>query len=99
MAETPERGTVVQHAAIIGLTAELLNVTATYLDAPNDTEQETLAEEALADHLRIMVALGDDPVSNILLALASLIVAVAPEDEVQAWFTNQAERIQEALDS
>lgn len=97
MTETPDPRTVLNHAAVLGLTGELLNVTALYLNAPDGSNDEQEHEDALAAHLAAMIALGDDAISNMLLAMASLIIATSPEAQVQAWFDDQAQHIQETL--
>jgi hypothetical protein len=98
MSEPIDKRTVMSHAGIVGLSGELLNIAGAYLGAPEGTEEEQAAEDALTAFLTGVVTLDDDSMSNLLLALASLIVATAPQDDVQAWFDNQAERIAEALD-
>lgn len=96
---TMDKQTVLSHAAIMGLAGGLLNATALYLNAPDGSNEEQVLEDELATELAAAVMLGDEAVSNLLLALSSLVVATAPEADVQAWFDNQADRIQEVLDS
>jgi hypothetical protein len=88
---------VIEHAAVVGILAGLINSASAYMNAPDGSEEEARFEGVLTLNIAQAMTISEDQMANLLLAACSLIVAVAPEEDAQAWFTHQDEKIQEAL--
>jgi truncated hemoglobin YjbI len=87
---------VEDHAVTLHLAGEFVNRTSDYLSAQPGSAEEAQAERML-DSLAERVADSPKASGSVLLCLASVLVSVGRQDEVQAWFTEQAEQVAAAL--
>lgn len=85
---------VADHAVTLQMASMLINATSAYLEAPEGEDSEA---EANLDGLAQRLSGSPEAAGRVLLCLASVLVATAPQDDVQAWFTEQAQRVAEAL--
>jgi S-methylmethionine-dependent homocysteine/selenocysteine methylase len=96
--DIPDAEALRQHHTNIGIVAALINMTSAYLNSPDGSGEEEMAELELADAIQRMSQMPEEIIGNALLALTSLIVGVAEPEEVQAWFDHQAQKIAEAME-
>ncbi|QGJ92718.1 hypothetical protein QDA04_gp48 [Microbacterium phage Megan] len=85
---------VADHAVTLQMSSMLINATSAYLEAPTGEDGEA---EANLDGLAQRLSASPEAAGRVLLCLASVLVATAPQEDVQAWFSEQAERVKEAL--
>lgn len=88
-----------RHGWAIFTMGDVINKASHYLEAtdgsPEEEEAERVLGEIIGDVTRATVprmALAD-----LIMSFASLVCAVAPQAEVQAWFDDQGQHIREAL--
>ncbi|AWY05403.1 hypothetical protein HOT42_gp52 [Microbacterium phage Metamorphoo] len=81
------------HAMSLGFIGALINLTSTFLTAEDGSAEESEAEDALDEYLERVLDMGAEVAGKLLLTFASLIVQVADQESVQAWFNDQASRI------
>ncbi|WKW87085.1 hypothetical protein SEA_NICOLE72_48 [Microbacterium phage Nicole72] len=91
-----DRSDVEDHAVTVQLAGQLINSTSAYLTAPTGSPEEKAAEDYL-DMLASRIASSPDAAGRVLLAMASLLVGTADQDEVQKWFTEQSAHIMAVL--
>lgn len=99
--ELPEgvgREDVEDHAVTIQLAGQLINATSEYLRAKDGSEAEKAAEDYL-DMVASKISESPEAAGRVILALASLLVQAADQEQVQAWFTEQSEHIMAVLRS
>lgn len=96
--EGVDRDTVKSHVTSIQICGQLINLTAEYMRAPLGSGEEELKEQVLSDALEMVCSMPSQVIGNALLALLSLIIEVSDPAEVQEWFDNQQDKINEALD-
>ena len=87
---------VQDHAVTIQLAGQLINATSEYLTADAGSEAEQVAEDYL-DMLASKISDSPDAAGRVLLMLASMLVGVAEQDKVQAWFSEQSAHIMAVL--
>ena len=95
--EAMDRSDLLIHASVIGRAAELINVASAYLNSPDGSGEEEIAEAALVSTIGEIEKMSGGAMQNFIMALASVIVASCDGDEVQAWFDNQSDHIKAAL--
>lgn len=84
------------HSMVVGAVGHLINLTSAYLNSEDGSDAEAEANEVLAQAVATFGE-GNLFASDMLLCMASLIVAVAPEEQTQEWFDHQAQKIAETL--
>jgi len=84
------------HSMVVGAVAHLIDLTGEYLNSPDGSEQEEATNAVLVQAIE---AYGEGNLfaSDMLMCMASMIVATVPQDAAQKWFDTQAEKIAETL--
>lgn len=94
--EGVEVADVENHAITLRVAGELINATSRYLGSAADTPEEVLAERML-NALAERLASSETMAGSVLLCLASALVNTADNDLLQAWFNEQAARVNAVL--
>ncbi|QZD98986.1 hypothetical protein QDA05_gp51 [Microbacterium phage Honeyfin] len=81
------------YALSLQVLGNLINYTGAYMTAEAGTAEESEAEDALNEFVERVVSMGPEVSGKALLVFASLITAVGDQERVQAWFTEQGERV------
>ncbi|QNL30263.1 hypothetical protein SEA_CLEARASMUD_53 [Microbacterium phage ClearAsMud] len=81
------------HALSLSIVGNLLNHTGAYLTAEPGTEAEREAEDELNEFVERITMLGPITTGKALLVFASLVTATGDQEQVQAWFTEQSDKV------
>jgi hypothetical protein len=95
---TPDREEVLEHAATMALTAQVINTVSAYLSAPDDTEEERAHEDAMVDMMNDIGRMPMIAVQDLVLSLVTLICTIGDEEQLQAYFDFHAAKVKGALE-
>ena len=91
------RDDALAHAMSTQVMAQILNLCALYMGAPEGSGEEEIAEQKLSDAIEVVAKHNPTLIGNVILAMASMIVELCEPDDVQKWFDFQQAKITEVL--